>query len=525
MSEAASPAVPRQGKPRLPIRSVSVIGLLSLLLVLLTLLATLYVWRGYREAVALGETRAVSAAQTAAAHVRWLMEANRQALARIDAGLVVDDARLTAAVPEQFAAILSTLPEDTDVWVVDALGQPLVSSTGAQGVSVADRDYFRALREGQDWFVSKMVTGRASGRKLFVIGRRIERDGRFIGAAISVVPIEVVGRFWSSLELGPGSSVGLLRDDGWLVARHPEPEETMDLSGHPLFTRHLPAAASGFYHSEASPADGIARIVGYSRVEGLPLVALIGISREWALARFRERATAVAVVAVPLALVLVGVTGWVAVLLHRDDEARRRDEEMRARLTAALEHNRMLVREAYHRVKNNLQAVSAMLQLGPGSAEAKAEMSRRIAAMAALHEQLYLSDQFESVRLDEHIGGTVARLREAHPDGAEIHCDLEPMEVPADRALPLALIVSEVVSNSLKHAFAGGRQGSVRIALRREGAGRAVLSVADDGVGFSPGRARRGLGMRLVQAFAQQVGGEAAYRTDGGTRFTLDFPV
>lgn len=198
---------------------------------------------------------------------------------------------------------------------------------------------------------------------------------------------------------------------------------------------------------------------------------------------------------------------------------------MRARLEEALEHNRMLVREAYHRVKNNLQAISAMLQLGPGEPDAKAELQRRIAAMAALHEQVYLSDQFEKVRLDEHIEGTVRRLREAHPDAASLECELDPLEVPADKALPLALIVSEVVSNALKHAFGDGRKGLIRIALKRIGSGQAVLSIADDGEGFVPDESRPGLGLRLVQAFAQQLDGEASYRAEGGTRFTLEFPV
>lgn len=520
----ASSASPRPGRARLPIRSVSVIGLLLLLLVLISVLASLHIWRGYTEAIRLGETRVLSAAQTAAAHVRWLMEANRQALARVDAGLSVEDGQLLPAAPDEFAAIMATLPQKADVWVFDATGEPVLTSASATGTNVSDRDYFRELRNGQDWLVSRLLIGRATGRKIFVIGRRIERGGRFLGAAISVLPIEVMGDFWSSLDLGPGSSVGLIREDGWLVVRYPAPDDTLNLSGYVLFTELLPVAPSGVYDA-VSPADDVARIVGYTRVEGLPLVAVVGIGRDWALARFRKSATAVAFVAVPLAVTLVGLTGWVAVLLRRDEEARRRDEEMRARLSEALEHNRMLVREAYHRVKNNLQAVSAMLQLGPGDAETKAEMSRRIAAMAALHEQLYTSDQFEVVRLDEHISGTVDRLREAHPDGAGIVCDLDPLEVAADKALPVALIVSEVVSNALKHAFSDAQKGTIRITLRREGAGRAVVTVADDGVGFSPDGARRGLGLRLVRAFAQQVGGEAGYRADGGTRFTLEFPL
>lgn len=526
MLRIASLVIPHRVDGRLSIRSASVIGMLSLLILLLTALACLHVWNGYRHAIERGETRAVTAAQTTSAHVRWLMEANLQALARMDAEMIVEDGRLVGARPEGIAAIGASLPEDSSIRIFDADGTSVgATARGETRINIADREHFQALRDGREWQVSRLMLGRATGRKVFTVARAVRRDGEFLGAVVAIVPMETMRRFWSSLDLGPGSSVGLIRDDGWLIARHPEPEDAIDLSQHPLFTTHLAAAPTGFYHSNASPADGISRIVAYERVEGLPLVALVGVSRDWALARFRESATAIALFGIPLILALVAVTVWIAVLLRRDEQARRRDEEMRARLTQALEHNRMLVREAYHRVKNNLQAVSAMLQLGPGDPAAKAEMSRRIAAMAALQEQVYLSDQFETVRLDEHISGTVTRLREAQPDGAEMHCDLDPLEVPGDRALPLVLILSEVVSNALKHAFSDGRKGQIRIALRRAGAGRAVLSVADDGPGFVPDTTRRGLGMRLVDAFTQQVGGEAAFRVDGGTRFTLEFPV
>jgi two-component sensor histidine kinase len=524
----ALPALACRRTGGLPLRSVFVIALLLVLILLFTGLAALHIRERYHEAIERGETRAMTAAQTAAAHVRWLMEANLQALARMDQELIVENGRVTGARREGMEAIADSLPGDAGIRVFDAEGEMVaMSEPGATPASIADREHFQALRDGREWQVSKLLAGNGDGdgRKVFVVARRIARDGAFLGTVMTVVPIDTMGRLWAALDLGPYSSVGLVRDDGWLVARHPQPEDALDLSGHPLFTEYLPRTPAGFYHSPVSPEDGIARIVGYERVEGLPLVAVVGISRDWALARFRESATAMATLGIPAMLVLVGLTAWIAVLLRRDEDARRRDEELRARLTQALEHNRMLVREAYHRVKNNLQTVSSMLQLGPGSAETKAEMTRRIQAMAALHEQVYLSDQFETVRLDEHIAGTVERLRDSHPDAAELHCELDPVEVQADRALPLALIVSEVASNALKHAFPDQRKGSVGIALRRQGTGRAVLSIVDDGIGFRPGEGRGGLGMRLVRAFAQEVDGEASFRSDAGTRFTLEFPV
>lgn len=223
---------------RLPTRSASVMALLSLLLVLLTVLSAFYVWRDYREALELGRTRAISAAQTASAHVRWMMEANLQALARVDTALAVESGRMTGEVPDEFAAILATLPAETTLIVVDAAGKTVINSEGnPTGIIIEDRDYFRALRDGRSWVISEMLIGRGTGRKVFTVARRIERNGRFVGAAVAVMPIEVMAQFWTLLELGPASTVGLVREDGWLVARHPAPEQAIDLRDYELFTR------------------------------------------------------------------------------------------------------------------------------------------------------------------------------------------------------------------------------------------------------------------------------------------------
>jgi hypothetical protein len=101
----------------------------------------------------------------------------------------------------------------------------------------------------------------------FYIARRIERNGQFHGVASIAIPVDKLGEFWSSMSLGPDSSVGVIRSDGWLVARYPSLETALNLSKNPLFTTHLPRKSSGFYHNATSAADGVARIVGYWQVE------------------------------------------------------------------------------------------------------------------------------------------------------------------------------------------------------------------------------------------------------------------
>src|SRR5690606_3764305 len=108
----------------------------------------------------------------------------------------------------------------------------------------------------------------------FVVAQRLERERGFAGIAAIVVPSSLISEFWSSLDLGAGSSASIVGDDGWIVARHPPLDEAIDLSQHVLFTHFLPGSPTGSYHSDASPADGATRLVGYHRVPGAPLIAV-----------------------------------------------------------------------------------------------------------------------------------------------------------------------------------------------------------------------------------------------------------
>lgn len=243
-------------------------------------------------------------------------------------------------------AAVASLPGQVEVWVFDAEGDPLLTNAETSGMNVSARSYFQTLENGEEWSISPLLTGAATGRKIFVMGRRLERDGRFLGVAIIVVPAILMADFWSGLDLGPDSSVAIFRDDGWLVARYPVPEATLDLSEHPLFTEYLPAAAAGTYSSGVSPADGVSRIVGYHRVSGAQLVAVAGVSADAAFEEFWSRVLTVALFAVPVVIALLSFAFWVVALL-------RRDERSRQELAHALEQNRLLFREIHHRVKNN----------------------------------------------------------------------------------------------------------------------------------------------------------------------------
>jgi two-component sensor histidine kinase len=192
-----------------------------------------------------------------------------------------------------------------------------------------------------------------------------------------------------------------------------------------------------------------------------------------------------------------------------------------------LAHNEVLFREIHHRVKNNLQSVASLLQMQPIAREIKVNMGQRIAAMSAVHEHIYRSNDFASVRIKTYLETLIATLRDGHDPTVEVFEDIDDVAVDKDAATPLGLIVNEVASNAFKHAFADGRAGRLRISLKRQGDTSACLIIEDNGPGFDPTAPSKGIGRRLIEALTMQLGGEAkvAPAEGGGSRFTLSFPL
>jgi two-component sensor histidine kinase len=202
-------------------------------------------------------------------------------------------------------------------------------------------------------------------------------------------------------------------------------------------------------------------------------------------------------------------------------------------LAAALRERDVLLSEIHHRVKNNLQLVSSMLALQARSAgheahDALLEGQRRIDSIALVHEHLYGSRNLAAVNLARYVEALIPSLCRASvaAERVEVSMDLEDVELEAERAIPCGLVVSELVTNALKHAFPEQRQGTLLVRLaRREGA-KLELTVEDDGIGFSspfPPESGASLGLDLVAIFAKQLHARVLVERDRGTSFRLTF--
>lgn len=345
---------------------VAAITLILLFLVLFVAAAGFLFWQSYRDAAERGQVQAASAAHVVAANTKWVMETARQALRRIDQTVGDDLTHLAARDVSNLSDDFKALPFAVKTYVVDAAGVTRYSNDPQlKPISITDRDYFAALARGADWYISPLLVSRLNGEQIFVASHRIERNGTFIGAAIVSMPATLFADFWSSLNLGPGSTVSVFRRDGQLVVRYPPAEGPLDLSKYVLFTDYLHKAPEGTYVAPKSPADGMARLVGYRTIEGEDLVALASVSEETVMAPFWANTRTATLLALPAGLALILVSIWIALLLQRDSHRQQA-------LAAALDRNQLLFREIHHRVKNNLQAVSSLIRLQPIPAAAKA---------------------------------------------------------------------------------------------------------------------------------------------------------
>lgn len=210
----------------------------------------------------------------------------------------------------------------------------------------------------------------------------------------------------------------------------------------------------------------------------------------------------------------------------------RRRLEAEQQIASSLREKEVLLREIHHRVKNNLQVISSLLGMAsdrsshPEVASVLESSKSRVLAMALIHEALYRTDDLSSIDLSIYLENLLHSLETAICDNGRIRLerDIEPVLVDIDRGLPIGIIINELVSNAVKHAFAPDESGSVTVGLRTLG-DRARLTVRDTGVGFDPEGApdsARSLGIMLVRILANQVEATLDYRNDHGTVVELE---
>jgi len=206
-----------------------------------------------------------------------------------------------------------------------------------------------------------------------------------------------------------------------------------------------------------------------------------------------------------------------------------------ALIAASLEEKVVLLKEIHHRVKNNLQVISSLLNLqaanveDPKTLEQLRESQNRIRSMALIHERLYQSDNLARIDFGEYVRGLVSFLaRSYNAPRVRVNIDVQNIDLAVNAAIPCGLIINELVSNALKYAFPEGRGGAVWIRLVVTPGSYALLSIEDDGIGLPEEITLENsttLGLQLVSTLTRQLNGTIALSRKSGTAFSLTFPV
>ena len=203
------------------------------------------------------------------------------------------------------------------------------------------------------------------------------------------------------------------------------------------------------------------------------------------------------------------------------------------RLRATLDEKELLLREVHHRVKNNMQVVSSLLAIHAGyvsdatAARHFHDCQNQIRSMALIHEQLHHASQPTEVDLPGYLRLLTSHLLQSFGGDLDVDLDVhaDNVSMRLDSALRCGLIVTELVTNALRHAFDAGRGGKIRVGLHQDGEGTCVLSVIDDGRGLSEEgwSDSSGLGLSLVETLVKQLHGRLRVGSGAGLEVSVEF--
>jgi len=220
-------------------------------------------------------------------------------------------------------------------------------------------------------------------------------------------------------------------------------------------------------------------------------------------------------------------------LKHFNEELEKGIADRTEKLNALLEEKVLLLREVHHRVKNNLQVILSLIRLqSPNIKDQKlldtmGDFQNRIMAMAHVHERMCRAEDISRIDLSEIVtfmGTSLFKSFKVNPKQIRLNVEIKDLQINIDSAIPISLIINELISNSIKHAFPKGTMGEITIAGHHE-ANTLILSFKDTGIGIPKDldwmRSKQSLGHRLVVGLVQQLNGTIELDRTTGTAFNI----
>jgi signal transduction histidine kinase len=563
--DAGPPAArtPRSGARR--VHNWPLFVLFCAAVVVPALLVAFAAYSSYRQAESEAYVRAERAAESLRGHALQLFRAQELTIGLLRTfmpNVNWQNETELEQVKERLRGVVSEIGDLSSVHFASGDGLRTVSNRGVRRVDVRERDYFKAVRDGAERFISAPSVGPASGLRIFgMSGRLVDADGGFAGVVVVSVDQAALERFYIKLLESPDTdSVGLVRSDGTVLVRAPgltHPATLPASSGLLKGIRHSPE--SGRFKSVAV-VDGIERLYVYKKVDKYPAYVSYAVSTATIWKRWREDMKYFVIIGAGASLLLL-LTAYVALRTTR--RADRADVQLaveaghRAAADAARVETERAVRsrDAFiatlsHELRNPLAAVSTCVALArrqladpPAAADALDVATRQIGRLKRMLEDLLDVARISKGRVELRMQAFdvvefVERVCADHfPDAADrlsVTGGTTPIEADPVR---LEQMLVNLVDNAFKY---GARQVTIDVEVRGESI---VVAVRDDGQGFPAGHVDSltdlaelgdrstsnglGLGLSIVSSLAALHGGRVEATSDGpgrGATFTLTLP-
>ena len=438
----------------------------------------------------------------------------------------------------QYLAGLTQRSSASDLFlIIDRDGKAVGVSIPQLGesVSFADRSWFKAHRAGAETFVGGAIVGRLTNEILYTYSRRIpDLNGDFDGVAqVALRPAFLQEISRPDIE-DDNIILGLWGRDGRVIARTGlAPNQTDTGVSHTALFNEMEGQRSGTYRA-SDMGDDVERIISFRRLERWPVTVTASVPVATALAAWTTGFYWSAGITALVLVALCWLT-WIGVRLSHQTEITQKElQHANENLATALSDKVVLLQEIHHRVKNNLQVTSSLLQMQARRFQdsdvrsAFQETQDRLRSIGLIHDILYRKDTGGTIDLQDYLRRLIHELSATYgaaARGITVDLDAEPIMIDLDRGTPLALAITEAISNAFKHAFGPGEGGSILVSARRIDS-RIEIVVRDTGKGVSGApESDSSLGMKLIRSFTQQLGGQFSLTADGGTVFRLDLPA
>lgn len=508
---------------------------------------------------------ALAAARLIAAELAQIVEGSRQLMIAMGRHPAVPDNE--AECVSYFRSVIAGLPTYREAAVIDPNGKFICSTVAIPPtLDVRDRLYFYGPLKSGELTIGTLVQGRVTRASSIHISMPfVKADGVARGVIVLILNPERVAQDLAARSWRTNHRVIVMDREGSLVFTIPQQgEEDARAIAKAVFPT---ARISNAGIMQASDARGRPQIVGFAPLEEAPsgLLTAVSIDRDRALAEVRQ--TAWRSIWFALAAVVLAVTGmvWTAnVLIRRPLKAivatvnRRERGETDARfpkldprtdlgqLSAALarmsdsingllEQKTFLLRELQHRVMNSLNLLSSVLDLqrrhttDPDARDQLVRARDRVLSIGSVYRQLYQADHAGRVEFDEFLRKLCEDSQNAYGGHRyRIEVTAEPLQISGSKAVALAVLTHELITNALKHAYAADETGPIFVSLKKVANGSYELRFSDRGKGlsldFDPSKSKS-LGFKVILGTARQLGGSVEIvRLDKGTEFLIRLP-